>query len=310
MNRRDNTCWRGEWSPANTNTFWRSCFLVHSAVLHRNLSNKQPSSNYDDSGFFSIQVLQEALRVWGLELLPFTSQNPAAQAAQRDPTSQKAYICNFRQHWFCVRKLGHQWFNLNSLLTGPELISDTYLSLFLTQLQQEGYSLFIVMGELAESEADQLLRIIPAVQPIKPSLITAEGQNPEREEAGGARREDDSEDQYLQRALAESRQLVEEDDVALQQALRDSMEGYIVDSISKGDKAIGNSSQSASVSACQSNEPSAEELRIKRLAFLEGKGSNPATRSEGKQPSSTPAEGTNEDALLQDALNLSMAQPK
>lgn len=52
--------------------------------------------------------------------------------------SQQAYICNFRQHWFCVRKLGNQWFNLNSLLTGPELISNTYLSLFLTQLQQEG----------------------------------------------------------------------------------------------------------------------------------------------------------------------------
>lgn len=31
-----------------------------------------------------------------------------------------------------------QWFNLNSLLTGPELISDTYLALFLAQLQQEG----------------------------------------------------------------------------------------------------------------------------------------------------------------------------
>uniref|UniRef100_A0A8C9YU58 ubiquitinyl hydrolase 1 n=1 Tax=Sander lucioperca TaxID=283035 RepID=A0A8C9YU58_SANLU len=30
-----------------------------------------------------------------------------------------------------------QWFNLNSLLTGPELISDTYLALFLAQLQQE-----------------------------------------------------------------------------------------------------------------------------------------------------------------------------
>lgn len=33
-----------------------------------------------------------------------------------------------------------QWFNLNSLLTGPELISDTYLALFLAQLQQEGTS--------------------------------------------------------------------------------------------------------------------------------------------------------------------------
>lgn len=50
----------------------------------------------------------------------------------------QAYICNYRDHWFTIRRLGHQWFNLNSLLTGPELISDTYLAMFLAQLQQEG----------------------------------------------------------------------------------------------------------------------------------------------------------------------------
>lgn len=50
----------------------------------------------------------------------------------------KAYICNYKGHWFTIRKLGKQWFNLNSMLSGPELISDTYLALFLTQLIQEG----------------------------------------------------------------------------------------------------------------------------------------------------------------------------
>lgn len=49
-----------------------------------------------------------------------------------------AYICNYRDHWFTIRRLGNQWFNLNSLLSGPELVSDTYLDMFLTQLQQEG----------------------------------------------------------------------------------------------------------------------------------------------------------------------------
>lgn len=56
-----------------------------------------------------------------------------------------AFICNYLQHWFSVRKIGNQWFNLNSLLSGPELISDTYLSLFLTQLQQEGISFINVL---------------------------------------------------------------------------------------------------------------------------------------------------------------------
>lgn len=50
----------------------------------------------------------------------------------------KAYICNYKGHWFTIRKIGRQWFNLNSVLTGPELISDTYLSMYLAQLLQEG----------------------------------------------------------------------------------------------------------------------------------------------------------------------------
>jgi hypothetical protein len=54
--------------------------------------------------------------------------------------SMQAFICNYRDHWFTIRRLGRQWFNLNSLLTGPELISDTYLAMFLAQLQQEGNS--------------------------------------------------------------------------------------------------------------------------------------------------------------------------
>lgn len=37
---------------------------------------------------------------------------------------------------FCI--LPTQWFNLDSLLKKPKLVSDTYLCLFLTQLQMEG----------------------------------------------------------------------------------------------------------------------------------------------------------------------------
>jgi hypothetical protein len=49
--------------------------------------------------------------------------------------TQNAFICNYREHWLTIRKLGNQWFNLNSLLTGPELISDTFLGMLLTQLE-------------------------------------------------------------------------------------------------------------------------------------------------------------------------------
>uniref|UniRef100_A0A3Q3N0W2 ubiquitinyl hydrolase 1 n=1 Tax=Labrus bergylta TaxID=56723 RepID=A0A3Q3N0W2_9LABR len=67
-----------------------------------------------------------------------------------------------------------KWFNLNSLLTGPELISDTYLALFLAQLQQEGYSIFVIRGNLPECEAEQILGIMRVQQQQRPRLIGEE----------------------------------------------------------------------------------------------------------------------------------------
>lgn len=55
-----------------------------------------------------------------------------------DFRGMQAYICNYRDHWFTIRRIANQWFNLNSLLSGPELITNTYLAMFLAQLQQEG----------------------------------------------------------------------------------------------------------------------------------------------------------------------------
>ncbi|KAK9499248.1 hypothetical protein O3M35_002318 [Rhynocoris fuscipes] len=131
---------------------------------------QQPSGNMDDSGYFSVQVISSALEVWGLELVPYNSSEPLATEAQQQPENMVAYICNYRDHWFTIRKLGHQWFNLNSLLSGPQLISTTYLAIFLAQLQQEGYSIFVVRGGLPPCNADDLLKVTPAVQVTKPVL--------------------------------------------------------------------------------------------------------------------------------------------
>nr|ADD00750.1 ataxin 3 variant ad [Homo sapiens] len=119
-----------------------------------------------------LQVISNALKVWGLELILFNS--PEYQRLRIDPINERSFICNYKEHWFTVRKLGKQWFNLNSLLTGPELISDTYLALFLAQLQQEGYSIFVVKGDLPDCEADQLLQMIRVQQMHRPKLIGEE----------------------------------------------------------------------------------------------------------------------------------------
>ncbi|KAJ8687999.1 hypothetical protein QAD02_023794 [Eretmocerus hayati] len=135
---------------------------------------EQPSGNMDDSGYFSVQVISKALKVWNLELVPYTSSEPTALMAKNDPAQMKAYICNYKGHWFTIRKLGNQWFNLNSMLSGPQLISDTYLAMFLAQLITEGYSIFVVVGTLPPCEADDYLLKNPAVPKSKASTSATE----------------------------------------------------------------------------------------------------------------------------------------
>uniref|UniRef100_A0A3Q3WMZ2 ubiquitinyl hydrolase 1 n=1 Tax=Mola mola TaxID=94237 RepID=A0A3Q3WMZ2_MOLML len=112
-----------------------------------------------------------------------------------------------------------QWFNLNSLLTGPELISDTYLALFLAQLQQEGYSIFVIRGNLPECEAEQILGFMRVQQQQRPRLIGEEAQMRVEDEVV-------DEDEELRRALALSRQDidVEDEEADLRRAIQLSMQ--------------------------------------------------------------------------------------
>uniref|UniRef100_A0A0X3P884 ubiquitinyl hydrolase 1 n=1 Tax=Schistocephalus solidus TaxID=70667 RepID=A0A0X3P884_SCHSO len=119
--------------------------------------------NSDATGFFSVQVIIQALRNLGLEVVPLLRKCPEAEAAREDPTQQVAFICHFMQHWFTIRKLGYQWFDLNSMLSRPKLISDTYLSLYLAQLRQEGNSIYFVTGNIPECEADRYLRVLQTI---------------------------------------------------------------------------------------------------------------------------------------------------
>ncbi|XP_013089684.1 ataxin-3-like [Biomphalaria glabrata] len=272
---------------------------------------QEPSSNFDDSGFFSVQVITEALSVWGLDVVLFNSQDPVAVQARRDPTQMSAFICNYLQHWFCVRKLGNQWFNLNSLLSGPELISDTYLSLFLKQLVEEGYSIFIVVGNLPDCEADQLLRLVPAVQPVKPRLLNEK--ETETVDGGG------EEDRALKEALRISKELNDNDDTALQKALQLSMEGYAQSCSSSQLKPSLETKITETQSSSKEHQMlSPDELRLKRLSFL-SKSTSPKEVSVGDESNSkSSTENTasdtgqndysdlTEEELLKQAIAMSM----
>ncbi|KAF7704591.1 ataxin-3 [Silurus meridionalis] len=266
---------------------------------------EQPSGNMDDSGFFSIQVISNALSVWGLELIPFNGRE--YQELMIDPINEKAFICNYKEHWFTVRKLGHQWFNLNSLLTGPELISDTYLALFLAQLQQEGYSIFVIRGNLPECEADQLLQIMRVEQQQRPKLIgedeaqtsgqrTTVQQGVETQHAmeQGVVDEDDEE---LRKALALSRQdiEVEDEEADLRRAIQLSMQGASgssnpIDPKDSSSAAVAPVSKENTTGGKTENL-TAEELRKRRQAYFDRQSQQQAQSITSHQQDKKPSGG-------------------
>ncbi|ORZ03689.1 Josephin-domain-containing protein, partial [Syncephalastrum racemosum] len=115
-----------------------------------NQGQQYEGHNYDDSGYFSIQqVIQNALSVWNLELIPWQQE--------------VAYICNLDHHWFTLRKFAvpWRWYNLNSTQEAPCYLSETYLGMLLQQTQNENYSIFVVRGTLPVSRADDRALMLP-----------------------------------------------------------------------------------------------------------------------------------------------------
>jgi hypothetical protein len=90
--------------------------------------------------------------------------------------SENAFVCNLDSHWFAIRKLHGRWFNLDSMLAKPEVsvhnldvavallidrlrvfsqeITPFHLTVFLAQLRNDGYSIFVVRGTLPEPMRD------------------------------------------------------------------------------------------------------------------------------------------------------------
>ncbi|KAJ6586946.1 Josephin-domain-containing protein [Mycena vulgaris] len=138
------------------------------------------SGNMDDSGFFSVQVLDNALKVWGLNLSRWRAEE--MRPFHGHPETQLAFILNYEQHWFTLRRFGPHWFNLNSF-SKPEWISQLYLGMVLQQAEADGYSVFAVTQAdpstspaLPHTEADDLANTLPephsATRPDLQSFIS------------------------------------------------------------------------------------------------------------------------------------------
>jgi len=109
---------------------------------------QEDSGNVADDGNYSIQVLCEALKELGLTCTPTTA--PQESHVLDNPQKEKAFICNLASHWLTIRKIDGEWWNLNSLLKEPQHLTELYLGAFLKQLQVEGYSIFVVRGNIPE----------------------------------------------------------------------------------------------------------------------------------------------------------------
>jgi len=252
------------------------------------------SQNMDDTGFFSIQVLQKALEVFEIELIPYGSPHPVAQQARADPQSIQAYICNLREHWFTIRRFGTQYFDLNSISTVPKLISNTYLSLYLAQLQQSGYSIFIILGNLPPCTADETL-LNSTIDPQYYRLLTdrvdgGKNENNSNKKLKNSPRSTSSfEEREIQRAIKASVELDNAEDKALQQVLAQSLrDAHGIDDPTFShqhedpdtfnqrllDQAIAASLINDTPTTEKDEtptEPSVEELRQRRLQFFENK---------------------------------------
>ncbi len=57
-------------------------------------------------------------------------------------------ICNRQSHWFAIRKINGRYYNLNSTLERPEIISHFKLAAEMEAFQVEGYSVFCVLDSL------------------------------------------------------------------------------------------------------------------------------------------------------------------
>ncbi|KAL8279488.1 hypothetical protein RQP46_008050 [Phenoliferia psychrophenolica] len=103
------------------------------------------SHNYDDSGFFSIMVMEEALKVLGLRLVRWKSKEMVD--FHDKPESMEGFVLNHQLHWYTIRRFGTEtrWYNLDSCIPSATWISPMYLGLTLREAELQGYSILAVL---------------------------------------------------------------------------------------------------------------------------------------------------------------------
>ena len=110
------------------------------------LGIKAAGENMDASGYFSIGVIEGALLEAGKLNCVNLNKPEIRTQVFGNLNLEQGFICNCRDHWFTLRRVGTQWWNLDSLKPAPRRVTDAELRTALVDAVRDGYSIFAVRG--------------------------------------------------------------------------------------------------------------------------------------------------------------------
>lgn len=114
-------------------------------------------------GFFNVQVIRVMLERMGYSMVQITGEE--GKSALKDAAKETAYICNRREHWFALRRLGAEWFDLNSCLCTPRHFNNADVQHHINEAKREGYDVFVVRGDFPRTALeDDPKALVEAVQ--------------------------------------------------------------------------------------------------------------------------------------------------
>lgn len=133
--------------------FDEACFRMVAAKLDEKEQELTDGSGLDNGnalrdGWFNVQVMQAVLLWIGYDMVPFHAWTVAVD------NKDSAYILNKKEHWFALRRINQEWFELNSFYERPRVYTEAEIRMKVCSAAREGYSVFVVRGDFPESGND------------------------------------------------------------------------------------------------------------------------------------------------------------
>merc|ERR1740121_1995019 len=87
------------------------------------------------------------------------------QSSKTDTAKEVAFILNKQEHWFSLRRIGREWFDLNSCNKTPRHYTDSDVRFHIGDAVKQGYTVFVVRGDFPRCSLEEdHKKLIEAVQ--------------------------------------------------------------------------------------------------------------------------------------------------